>query len=128
MYFSSYLIYFVNHIGDVMVDMLTLSTVFHDFKPRLCQTKDYDIGICYFFTNHITLRSKSNDWLALNQDNELSNMSISELQNNIPTKRVVLVHSGHHHVIECNLCVLFMISLKTYSFGIKQQSLSLIIC
>jgi len=30
-------------------------------------------------------------------------MSICELQNNIPTKRVGLVHSGHHHVIKCNL-------------------------
>jgi hypothetical protein len=49
------------------------------------QTKDYDIGIYYFSTNHITLRSKSKDWLAQNQDIELSNMSICELQNNIPT-------------------------------------------
>ena len=103
MYLSSYLIYIMNHIGDVMVDMLTLSSGFHEFEPRLCQTKDYEIGICYFFTNHITLRSKSNDWLTQNQDNELSNMSICELQNNIPTKRVGLVHSRHHHVIECNL-------------------------
>ena len=63
----------------------TLSTGFHEFEPRLCQTKDYEIGICYFFTNHRTLRSKSKDWLAQNQDIELSNMSICELQNNIPT-------------------------------------------
>jgi hypothetical protein len=60
----------------------------------------YDLD---FFTNHITLRSKSKDWLDWNQDNELSNMSICELQNNIPTKCVDLVHSGHHHVIKCNL-------------------------
>ena len=39
MYLSSYLIYFVNHIGDVMVDMFVLSAGFHEFEPRSVKPK-----------------------------------------------------------------------------------------
>jgi hypothetical protein len=39
------------------------------FEPRLGQTKDYTIGICYFSANHATLKRKGKDWLARNQDN-----------------------------------------------------------
>ena len=39
------------------------------FEPRLGQTKDYKIGICYFSANHATLKRKGKDWLARNQDN-----------------------------------------------------------
>jgi len=35
---------------------------------RSAQTKDYEIGICCFSTKHASLRSKSKDWLARNQD------------------------------------------------------------
>ena len=47
-------------------------------KPMLGQTKDYKTGICCFSARHAALRSKSNDWLALNHDNmcEWSDMSI----------------------------------------------------
>jgi len=61
MYLSSYLIHLVNDIGGVMVGMFALSTGYHGFEPRSGQTKDYEIGICYFSTNHIALRSKSKD-------------------------------------------------------------------
>jgi hypothetical protein len=46
--------------------------------PRSGQTKDYEIGICCFSA---TLKSKSNDRLARNQNNvsEWSNMSIRGL-------------------------------------------------
>jgi len=37
------------------------------FETRSGQTKDYKIGI--FSAKHTTLRKKSNDWLARNQDN-----------------------------------------------------------
>jgi hypothetical protein len=33
------------------------------------KTKDYKIGICCFSAKNATLRSKSKDWLAWNQDN-----------------------------------------------------------
>ena len=41
------------------------------------QTKDYKIGICCFSAKHATLRRKSKDWLARNQNNvsEWSDMS-----------------------------------------------------
>ena len=39
------------------------------FELRSCQTKDYEIGICSFFTKHAALRRKSKDWLARNRDN-----------------------------------------------------------
>ena len=69
----------MNHISDsgVMVSMQALSGVDCELEPRLGQSKDYKIGICCFFDKHATLRSKSKDWLARNQDNvsEWSNMS-----------------------------------------------------
>jgi hypothetical protein len=51
------------------------------FEPRLDQTKDYKIGICYFSANHATLKRKGKDWLARNQDNvsEWGDMSIHTL-------------------------------------------------
>ena len=47
----------------------------------VAQTKDYEIGICYFSSKHAALRSKSKDWLAGNQDNasEWGDMSTREL-------------------------------------------------
>jgi hypothetical protein len=39
------------------------------FDHRSGQTKDYEIGICSFSTKHVTLRRKSKDWLAQNQNN-----------------------------------------------------------
>jgi hypothetical protein len=56
-------------ISGVMVSVLTVSAVNRGFEPRSGQTKDYKIGICCFFTKHATLRRKSKDWLASNQDN-----------------------------------------------------------
>jgi hypothetical protein len=35
------------------------------------QTKDYEIGICYFSAKQAALRRKSKDWLAQNRDNVL---------------------------------------------------------
>jgi hypothetical protein len=34
----------------------------HGFGPRSCQTKHYNIGICYFSTKLTSLRRKSKDW------------------------------------------------------------------
>ena len=50
-------------------------------NSELGQTKDYNIGICCFFTMSSALKSKSKDWLARNQDNvsEWSDMSTSRL-------------------------------------------------
>ena len=52
-----------------MVSMFFLSAVDREFEPQSGQTKDFKIGICCFSTKHATLRSKSKDWLARNQDN-----------------------------------------------------------
>jgi hypothetical protein len=39
------------------------------FKLMLCQAIDYNIGIfCFSLLKHSTKRSKSKDWLTLNQD------------------------------------------------------------
>jgi hypothetical protein len=35
-----------NHISGVMVSVLTSSVGERGFEPRLCPTKDYEIGIC----------------------------------------------------------------------------------
>jgi hypothetical protein len=64
-----------------MASVLALSAVDRGFEPQLGQTKDYQIGICFFSAKHAALRSKSKDWLARNQDNvtEWGGMSIRKL-------------------------------------------------
>ena len=56
------------HISRVMVSMhmLPLSA---GFESRSGQIKYYEIGICCFSAKLATLRSKSKDWLAQNQNN-----------------------------------------------------------
>ena len=42
-----------------MISVLALGAVDHGFKPRLGQTKDYNIDICYFSAKYAALRRKS---------------------------------------------------------------------
>jgi hypothetical protein len=62
---------------------------------HLDQAKDYTIGICCFSAKHASLRRKSEDWLARNQDNvfEWGDMSIRWLLFHYknPTQRVGLM-------------------------------------
>ena len=66
-----------NRIVGVMVSVLDSSAVDREFEPRSGQTKDYKIGIVCFSAKNTTLRSKSKNWLARNQNNmsEWSDMS-----------------------------------------------------
>ena len=68
------------NFGAAMIRVFTSSAVGRGFELRSGQTKDYKIGICCFSAKHAALRSKSKDWLALNQNNvsEWSDMSIRE--------------------------------------------------
>ena len=61
------------------VSVLASSAVDRGFEPRSGQTREHKFGICCFSANHATLRRKSKDWLARNQDNvsECGDMSIS---------------------------------------------------
>ena len=52
-----------------MVSMLVLSAADRWFEPRSAKPRDYVIGICWFSANHATLKKKSKEWLARNQDN-----------------------------------------------------------
>ena len=40
----------VNCISGILVCVLVSSALDRGFEPWLCQTKDYKIGICFFFT------------------------------------------------------------------------------
>jgi hypothetical protein len=51
------------------VGALASSVVDLGFETRLGRTKNYKIGTYYFSTEHVALRSKCKDWLAMNQDN-----------------------------------------------------------
>jgi len=70
-----------NHIGSVIVCVLTSSAVDHGFEPRSGQTKYNKICICCFSAKQTALRRKSKDWLFRNQDNmsEWGDMSICGL-------------------------------------------------
>jgi hypothetical protein len=67
----------MNRVSGVMVSVLASGAVDLGFEPWSGQTKDYTIGICCFVTKHASLRSKSKDWLARNQNDvsEWSDMS-----------------------------------------------------
>ena len=69
----------MNRISGVMVSVLVFECVDLGFEPRSGQSKDYKIGICCFSAKYEALRSKSKDWLARNQNNEWSDMSIRGL-------------------------------------------------
>ena len=60
-----------------MVSVLASGVVDRGFEPLWGQTKDYEIGIWCFSAKHATLRRKSKEWLARNQNNvsEWSDMS-----------------------------------------------------
>ena len=52
-----------------MVSVLASGEADRGFESRSGQTKDYKIGICCFSAKHPTLRRKSKDWSARNQNN-----------------------------------------------------------
>jgi hypothetical protein len=54
-----------NCISGVMVNVLALKSVACEFKPRSVQTKDYEIGNCYFSSNRAALKSRRKDWLVI---------------------------------------------------------------
>ena len=64
-----------------MVSVLASNAIDCVFEPRSGQTKDYKIGISCFSAKHASLRRKSKNWLAWNQDNvsEGGDMSICKL-------------------------------------------------
>ena len=70
-------LYTTVRISGLTVSVLASSAIDHGFESPPGQTKDYVIGICCFSAKHTTLRRKSKDWLARNQDNvsEWSDMS-----------------------------------------------------
>jgi hypothetical protein len=64
-----------------MVSVLVSSVVDRGFAGPDHQTKDYEIGICFFSANHAALMRKNKDWLARTQDNvsEWGDMSLRGL-------------------------------------------------
>jgi hypothetical protein len=59
-----------------MVSVLASSAIYCGYEPRSGQTKEYKIGICCFSAKNASLRRKSKDWLARNQNN-VSEWSVS---------------------------------------------------
>jgi hypothetical protein len=64
-----------------MVSSVASSVGDRVFESRSDQTKHYNIGICCFSSKHASLKRKSKDWMARNQDNVSvwSDMSIRGL-------------------------------------------------
>jgi hypothetical protein len=63
-----------NHIGGVIASVIALTH--RGYELRLDQTKDYKIGLFCFFDKHAVFRSKSQEWLAQNQDNVSFNQTM----------------------------------------------------
>ena len=53
----------------VMVKLSNICPGYRGFEPLWGQTKDYEIGIWCFSAKHATLRRKSKDLSARNQNN-----------------------------------------------------------
>ena len=64
-----------------MVNVVASSVGDREFESRSDQTKHYNIGICCFSSKRASLKRKSKDWMARNQDNgfEWNDMSIRGL-------------------------------------------------
>ena len=103
---NRYVLFKMNHIGCVMVNLITWSwiTVDSGFKA-----KDCSIGICCLFIKHAALRSNWKRLVGLESYNvsEWNNICIpsdccfSELAvRNQNVKCVGFVQSGHHHLIK----------------------------
>ena len=58
-----------NHITSLMICVLDSSALDHEFEPRTSQTKDVEIGICFFSAKHAAFRIKSKCSFARNQEN-----------------------------------------------------------
>ena len=67
--FHRHIFYLHNHIGGLIVSVLSSSAVDRGFEPRSDQTKDYKIGLRCFSAMYAALRNTIKDWLAWNQDN-----------------------------------------------------------
>jgi hypothetical protein len=52
-----------------MISVLASSTLDRGFEPRSGQSKDIKIGSGCFTAKHTSLRRKSKEWLARNQNN-----------------------------------------------------------
>jgi hypothetical protein len=60
----------VDCIGGVMISLLASCAVDRGVViAQVSHNKCYKIGICCFSVKHAALRSKSKDWLAMNQNN-----------------------------------------------------------
>ena len=79
------------------------------------QTKDYKIGICCFSIKHAELRSKSKDWLALEQDNVFGwrDMSIRGLLFHGDLINLLVLNNNHSliQLIFIDLLVLLVLYL-----------------
>jgi hypothetical protein len=75
------IIIIVNRIGGVIISVLASTVIDRGFESRSGHIKDYKIDICCFSAKHATLKRKSKDWLAWNQDNmsEWGDMCIRRL-------------------------------------------------
>ena len=68
-YYSILTVSIYRYICSIMVSVLSWSVMENGFKSWSCQTKNYNVSICWFSAKHAALRSKSKDWLKRNQDN-----------------------------------------------------------
>ena len=58
----------LDHVGGVMISVLTLNAVDRRFNLWSGQTKDYEIGICCFSAKHAAIMRKWRNWMTRNQD------------------------------------------------------------
>ena len=113
--------------SGVTVSVLASRVVDRGFKPRSGQTKDYEIGICCICSKHSALRRKGKYWFARNQimcpsGATCLSTDCCEVAQSNPTKRVDLVHSRPHHLIDNYLLATLL--LKNCWVGVKEQSLT----
>jgi hypothetical protein len=98
-----------NRISSVMVSVLASSAIDCGYEPRSCQTKEYTIGICCFSAKNASLRRKSKDGLARNQ-------------NNVSVERHIYSNVSFYHHLASVVCHLFTFHILIFSSETPQPN------
>jgi hypothetical protein len=110
----------ISYLGCQTIGAAPMSYIRHGHFVSLLtsQTKDYKIGMCCFFANHTTLKSRDKDWLDL-----CVVFSLYYIISECPTRHVLCVVFPLYYIIfECSTAMSCVLNLPhSYFAGFKEN-------